>query len=239
MKPAYRLAATRSPATSRRRASWAAPVLPSAVAAALSAAIALASPGPAIAAATANSATAPQAPDLASLSGGTVQVAEAPSPGLPGKAFTAWTLVQSPVPRLCAMVQDYASYPSYMPNTKSALPVGEGDGYVLVDMTLDLPLGQQKKYRLRLEQQQQPDDTQCKLAWRLVPTGLAPADTIADTTGYWLFTPIPGASGKTLIEYHVYADPGPVPYGFGWIVEMMSKRSLPRTLEALRAQAAK
>jgi hypothetical protein len=36
----------------------------------------------------------------------------------------------------------------------------------------------------------------------------------------------------------VYADPGPVPFGFGWIVDMMSKRSLPRTLEALRARAA-
>jgi len=182
---------------------------------------------------------APQLPDLAALSGGTVHVAEAPSPGLPGKAFTAWTLVQASVPRLCAMVQDYPSYASYMPNTKSALPVGEGDGYVLVDMTLDLPLGQQKKYRLRLEQQAQPDTAQCKLAWRLVPTGLAPADTIADTTGYWLFTPVPGENGKTLIEYHVYADPGPVPFGFGWIVDMMSKRSLPRTLEALRTQAAK
>jgi hypothetical protein len=210
-----------------RRASWPAAAL----------ALAIAVTGGATAAA--NNAAAPPVPDMASLSGGTVQVAEAPNPGLPGKAFTAWALVQASVPRLCAMVQDYASYSSYMPNTKSALPVGEGDGYVLVDMTLDLPLGQQKKYRLRLELQQQPDATQCKLAWRLVPTGLAPADTIADTTGYWLFTPIAGENGKTLIEYHVYADPGPVPYGFGWIVEMMSKRSLPRTLEALRLQAAK
>lgn len=193
----------------------------------------------ATAGATADTAAAPQPPDLASLSGGTVQVAEAPSQGLPGKAFTAWALVPVSVPRLCAMVQDYASYSSYMPNTKSALPVGEGDGYVLVDMTLDLPLGQQRKYRLRLEQHPQSDSTQCKLAWRLVPSGLAPSDTIADTTGYWLFTPIPGESGKTLIEYHVYADPGPVPYGFGWIVDMMSKRSLPRTLEALRTQAAR
>lgn len=194
---------------------------------------ALAAPG------TASAAAAPLAPDVSALASGTIQVAEAPSAGLPGKAFTAWTLVQASVPRLCALVQDYASYSSYMPNTKSAQPVGEGDGYVLVDMTLDLPLGQQKKYRLRLEQQQQPDTTQCKLAWRLVPTGLAPADTIADTTGYWLFTPIQGEGGKTLIEYHVYADPSPVPYGFGWIVEMMSKRSLPRTLEAVRAQAAR
>ncbi|MTW13041.1 hypothetical protein GM658_20760 [Pseudoduganella eburnea] len=179
-----------------------------------------------------------QTPDSATLASGAVQVLETPSPGLPGKAFTAWTLVDASVPRLCAMVQDYPSYSSYMPNTKSALPVGAGDGFVLVDMTLDLPLGQEKRYRLRLEPQQ-PDPSQCRLSWRLVPTGLAAGDTIADTTGYWQFTPAPGDNGKTLVEYHVYADPGPVPYGFGWIVEMMSKRSLPRTLEALRTQAAK
>lgn len=179
---------------------------------------------------------ASQPPDLAALEGGAVQVVEAPNGGLPGKAFTAWTLVAASVPRLCAMVQDYPSYASYMPNTKSALQVGAGEGYVLVDMTLDLPLGQEKKYRLRLEPQQ-PAPSQCRLDWRLVPAGLPAGETIADTTGYWRFTPAPGDSGKTLVEYHVYADPGPVPYGFGWIVDMMSKRSLPRTLEALRAQA--
>jgi hypothetical protein len=186
----------------------------------------------------ANAAAGPQAPDAAALSGGAVHVVEAPGGGLPGKAFTAWTLVAAPVPRLCAMVQDYPSYASYMPNTKSALPVGAGDGYVLVDMTLALPLGREKKYRLRLEPQQ-ADPAQCRLSWRLVPTGLAASETIADTTGYWQFSPAPGDSAKTLVEYHVYADPGPVPYGFGWIVDMMSKRSLPRTLEALRAQAGK
>jgi len=186
--------------------------------------------------AAAGSAAAP-APDIAALGGERVQVVEESSGGLPGKTFTAWTLIGAPVPRLCSMVQDYPAYASYMPNTRSALPVGGGDGYVLVDMTLDLPLGQVKKYRLRLEPQQ--DDSQCKLAWRLVPAALPQSETIADTTGYWLFKPAPGDSGKTLVEYRVYADPGPVPFGFGWIVDMMSKRSLPRTLEALRNQAAR
>lgn len=181
---------------------------------------------------------ASQAPDPATLASGAVQVVEASDGVQPGKAFTAWTLIAASVPRLCAMVQDYPSYASYMPNTKSALPVGAGDGYVLVDMTLELPLGQEKKYRLRLEPQQ-PDPSLCRLSWRLVPTGLAASETIADTTGYWQFSPAPDDNGKTLVEYHVYADPGPVPYGFGWIVEMMSKRSLPRTLQALRTQAAK
>lgn len=177
-------------------------------------------------------------PDWAALAGGAVQVSEVPSPGLPGRAFTAWTLVPASVPRLCALVQDYPSYASYMPNTKSAQAIGAGEGYVLVDMTLELPLGQEKKYRLRLEPR--ADAAHCRLAWRLVPSGLPVAATIADTTGYWLFRPLPGGDGSsTLVEYHVYADPGPVPFGFGWIVDMMSRRSLPRTLEALRTQAAK
>lgn len=181
---------------------------------------------------------AAQGPDAALLAGGAVQVTEVAASGLPGKAFTAWTLVPAPVARLCAMVQDYPSYAAYMPNTKSAQAVGAGEGYVLVDLTLDLPLGQEKKYRLRLEAQ--ADATQCRLGWKLVPSGLPQADTIADTTGYWLFKPMSGSdSGQTLVEYHVYADPGPVPFGFGWIVDMMSKRSLPRTLQALRTRAAK
>ena len=192
--------------------------------------------GAAAAAASAAAAAPALAPDAAALADGAVHVVEAANAGLPGKAFTAWTLVPASVARLCAMVQDYPSYAAYMPNTKSAQQVGAGEGYVLVDMTLDLPLGQEKKYRLRLDAQS--DAAQCRLAWRLVPSGLAAPDTIADTTGHWLFTPQPGGDGgKTLVEYHVYADPGPVPFGFRWIVDMMSKRSLPRTLQALRKQA--
>jgi len=177
-------------------------------------------------------------PDISSLSEDHVRVVEEPGSGHPGKTFTAFTLIAAPVPKLCSMVQDYASYSAYMPNTKSAVPIEAGDGYALVDMTLDLPLGQEKRYRLRLEPETPPG--QCKLAWRLIPRAdLRVSETIADTTGYWLFKPLPGSADKTVVEYHVYADPGPVPFGFGWIVDMMSKRSLPRTLEALRAQAAK
>jgi hypothetical protein len=178
-----------------------------------------------------------QAPAPGLLSDGRVHVVEEANAGQAGKTFTAFTLMAASVPQLCGTVQDYAAYASYMPNTRSALPVASGDGYVLVDMTLDLPLGQVKKYRLRLEPSS--DAGQCKLAWRLVPRAeLDKSETIADTSGYWLFKPAAGGE-QTLVEYHVYADPGPVPFGFGWIVDMMSKRSLPRTLEALRGQVAK
>lgn len=47
------------------------------------------------------------------------------------------------------------------------------------------------------------------------------------------------ARGKTVVQYYVYTDPGSVPLGAGWIVDSMSKDSLPKTLEALRARAAR
>jgi hypothetical protein len=104
-------------------------------------------------------------------------------------------------------------------------------------MTLDLPLGQVKRYRLRLTPHSAAD--YCRLTWQLVPRAdLAGADTIADTSGYWLFTPLPGDPARSRVLYHVYADPGPVPFGFGWIVDALSRRSLPRTVEAVRARAA-
>jgi hypothetical protein len=169
------------------------------------------------------------------------QVAAAPidvveeAGGAPGRTFTATTLIAASPERLCRIVQDYASYGSFMPNTRSAVPVGVGPGYVLVDMTLDLPLGQVKQYRLRLEPASSADG--CRLAWQLVPRrDLRPGQTIADTTGYWEFTALPDGSGSQ-VRYRVYADPGPVPFGFGWIVEMMSKRSLPRAVEAVRERA--
>ncbi|AVR95775.1 SRPBCC family protein [Pseudoduganella armeniaca] len=163
-----------------------------------------------------------------------VDVVEEPG-GTPGRTFIATTVIAASPERLCRVVQDYASYGSFMPNTRSAVPVGTGPGYVLVDMTLDLPLGQVKQYRLRLEPASSADG--CRLAWQLVPRAdLRPGQTIADTTGYWDFTALPDGSGSQ-VRYRVYADPGPVPFGFGWIVEMMSKRSLPRAVEAVRERA--
>ncbi len=165
-----------------------------------------------------------------------VDVVEEGAPGLPGRAFLASTVIAAPVETLCRIVQDYPSYGTFMPNTRSAVPVGFGAGYVLVDITLDLPLGQSRQYRLRLAPRQDPDS--CRLAWQLVPRpDLRPSQTIADTAGWWEFTPAPGQPGATLARYRVYADPGPVPFGFGWIVDMMSRRSLPQVLDAVRIRA--
>ncbi|WP_295994015.1 SRPBCC family protein [Rugamonas sp.] len=167
-----------------------------------------------------------------------VDVAEVQRASPAGKTYDAVTIIAAPVAELCAIVQDYGAYPAFMPNTAGTTIVSSEDGHAVIDMTLSLPLGKSKRYRLQLDAKRGGDN--CQLSWKLVARAdLAPADTIADTSGYWMFTPLPANHGKSVVEYYVYADPGPVPFGLGWIVDIMSKKSLPDTLEALRGRARK
>ncbi len=165
-----------------------------------------------------------------------VSVADVSKPGVPGKAYLAQTIIAAPVPRLCGIIEDYAAYPGFMPNTEQARVVQAGEGFALVDMTLKLPMGKIKKYRLRMEPKNTP--ALCRLAWKLVPQPeLKQEDTIADTSGYWDLQPLAADKNKSVVKYYVYSDPGPVPMGLGWIVDSLGKDSLPKTLEALRARA--
>ena len=67
--------------------------------------------------------------------------------------------------------------------------------------------------------------------------GLRPEESIVDTSGYR--EPAPSSvARKTAVRYIVYTDAGPIPFGLGWIVDSLSKDSIPQTMEALRKRAA-
>lgn len=174
--------------------------------------------------------------DTTKLSEGRVEILDLSKPGAAGKTYLAATIIAAPMPTLCALIQRYADYPGFMPNTDKAQIVASEAGATLVDMTLKLPLGKIKKYRLRMEPKASAKT--CRLAWKLVPRPeLSQEETIADTAGYWLLEPLEADAGRTVVRYHVYSDPGPVPMGLGWIVDALGKDSLPKTLEGLRAKA--
>ncbi|MES2261625.1 MAG: hypothetical protein V4724_24175 [Pseudomonadota bacterium] len=175
--------------------------------------------------------------DTASLSESKVALRDVSQAGAAGKSFVAATIIDAPLLKLCAIIQDFQDYPSFMPSVSKTAVARGADASSLVDMTLSLPLGKIKKYRLKMT----PDSgaQQCRLAWKMQPwPGVKQEETINDTTGYWQLTPAPADSRKTVVQYFVYTDPGPVPLGMGWIVDSLSKDSLPKTLEALRTKAA-
>lgn len=165
-----------------------------------------------------------------------VSINDVSKSGAPGKAYLAATIINAPLARLCTIISDYPAYPGFMPNTDQAKVVQASETFSLVDMTLKLPMGKIKKYRLRMEPK--VTASECHLAWKHVPQPeLKQEDTIADTSGYWDLQPVATDKNKTTVKYYVYSDPGPVPMGLGWIVDSLGKDSLPKTLEALRAKA--
>jgi hypothetical protein len=178
----------------------------------------------------------PQAIDASKLSEAAVTMHDVSQANRPGKAFIAGTIIDAPTQKLCSIILDFPGYPGFMPNTAQARVSRATSEFSLVDMTLKLPLGKIKKYRLKMEPK--TSEQLCRLSWKLVPwEGLAPEETIVDTTGYWELTPLASDRSKTAVKYFVYTDPGAIPTGLGWIVDSLSKDSIPKTLEALRKKA--
>ena len=174
--------------------------------------------------------------DLRHLSDSAVALADVSQPGSAGKSFIAATIINAPVQELCTLIQNYEAYPGFMPNTQSTKVSQHGPSFSVIDVVLKLPLGKIKKYRLRMEPKASAES--CTVAWKLVPwQGLKQEETITDTTGSWQLTR-GAAAGKTIVKYTVYTDPGPIPFGAGWIVDSFSKDSIPQTREALRKRAA-
>ena len=174
---------------------------------------------------------------LATLAATDVALADISKPGVPGKTFAASTTMAASVATVCATIQDFAGYPQFMPNVDKITVAPGGAGTSLVDITLKLPMGKTKRYRLKMTPR--VTDASCQLAWKLVPMeGLKPDETIADTSGAWQLAPDPKDPSRTAVKYQVYTDPGPVPMGFGWIVDSMSRDSIPTMFDALRARVA-
>ena len=142
--------------------------------------------------------------DNRALSDSKVTLVDVSQAGSPGKSFVAGTIIRAPLPKVCAVLQDYAAYPSFMPNTESVKVSQSGPGHALIDVTLKLAMGKIKKYRLRMEPKLGADS--CLLSWKQVPwPGLKQEETIADTTGHWQLSPGP-TPGTTPLPVHCHTS---------------------------------
>lgn len=147
--------------------------------------------------------------------------------------YEAIGLIEGTVEDVSSILTDYSKYPEFMPNIKEAsVRYSTEDGFV-VDYKLGLPMGFNKKYRLRYRVKNEANKVQ--LFWKNLPLrGVKPKETIIDTWGQWMLETYPGNDRQVLAYYRVYTDPGKIPLGFGWIVEFMSKDSIPNVIKQTR-----
>lgn len=146
-----------------------------------------------------------------------------------GKTMEAVGLIKAGVDQVYQVLTAYEDYGKFMPNVSDVAVVERNADSVVLNYTLTLPLGKIKKYRLRLESNKR--EKGATLQWRKVEwPGLRDSETIRDTSGYWLLQDHPQREGHVVVLYHVYTDPGRVPLGLGWIVDILSKKSVPEVV---------
>ena len=150
---------------------------------------------------------------------GEIIVRDVSPPEKAGRTLEAVGLIYAPRNVVVQVLTDYENYPEFLSNVNRVDIVEQKDNESILNYKLTLPLGKIKKYRLKIALTK-PSDQTSLLAWQLQEwPGLKPEETIKDTTGYWLIKQ--EAKGKLLVLYHVFTDPGPVPFGLGWIVDFV------------------
>ena len=151
-----------------------------------------------------------------------------------GRTFEAIGLVNAPKKTIIQVLTDYQKYPEFMPNVSRIDIVEQRESEAVLNYTLSLPLGKTKKYRLKVTMTEHDNQT-AMIQWKMQKwPGLKATETIKNTTGYWRIEE--KSKNSSLILYHVYTDPGPIPFGLGWIVDVLSKNSVPEALLQTKAK---
>ncbi len=162
---------------------------------------------------------------------GKIVLRDLPDPGRKGRTFEAVGILHGSLDEALAVLTDFGSYPEYMPNV-GALKIREVTGASsVVEITLYLPLGARRQYRLRYTSAR--EDAGFVLSWEKLPwPELKPSLAITDTSGYWSVRKF--EEGGLLAVYHVYTDPGHVPLGLTNVFQGLAKSKIPDAIVKLR-----
>ena len=150
-----------------------------------------------------------------------------------GRTFKAIGLINAEVDHIYKILQDYESYPEFMPNLDNIEILKQDSKSAILNYTLDLPLNKVKRYRLATDFKH--ENGRALITWKLIPwPGLKESEKIKDSTGYWDLSNYLDKKGYVLAVYHLYTDPGPIPTGLGWIVDILTKSSVPDIIHNTR-----
>ena len=91
---------------------------------------------------------------------------------------------------------------------------------------ITLPMNIKYRYKIKINK-----SSPIWLAWETVPWK---GNSINETWGQWYLKPYGKSNEQTLVQYQVYTDPGYIPFGFEWIIDIMTRSSLPETVKNLK-----
>ncbi len=152
-----------------------------------------------------------------------------------GKTVEAIGLIKADIDDVYQVLLNFEDYDEFMPNLAEVEIFKKDSNNAILNYTNELPLNKVKKYRLDMSFQKNKDEAMLK--WVMIEwPGLRKSETINNTTGYWLLKNYPDKQNHIIALYHVYSDPGPVPFGLGWIVDILTYNSVPEIVINTRAR---
>jgi len=151
------------------------------------------------------------------------------------KDVHAISRVRAPADIIISIITDYALLPEFMPNLERTEVLESRSDGALVNYYLGLPFGHKKLYRLKLSYESKPNDY--RMSWVSVPWPEVPAeDAVVSTVGNWHLS-YGQVDNETTVHYSTKTDPGDVPFGLGWLVDILTKQTVVEMLENTKQRA--
>ncbi|MEE8335535.1 MAG: SRPBCC family protein [Candidatus Neomarinimicrobiota bacterium] len=149
--------------------------------------------------------------------------------GARGRTLEAVALFPASLDAVYEVIIDFKDYPDFMPNIANVEILNSNHSSAILNYTISLPLKKIKKYRLELSYW--INNNTALITWAMVPwPELSETETISNTEGYWLVKNYPEKEGHVIVLYHAYTDPGEIPLGLGWIIDILTNHSIPTIL---------
>ena len=148
--------------------------------------------------------------------------------GTSGNAQTleAIGIIEASVSQVYNTVTEFGSYIKFMPNVEAVDILEANQESSIITNTIGLPLGRKKSYKLNFDHSIK--DQKADVSWKMIDWPEIPKEeSINDTKGHWKISAYNNDPSRSLVVYHVYTDPGEIPFGFGWIVEYFTENSVP------------
>ena len=139
-----------------------------------------------------------------------------------GEHYQVYGIVNANIKDVFEAIENFDNYSKFMPRFDYVEHINPLEYIFNITLPMNIPY----KYRIKIKKR-----TPTWLAWETVPWK---GNSIEETWGQWYLKPYGKSNNQTLIQYQVYTDPGYIPFGFEWVIDIMTKKSLPKTVKNLK-----
>ena len=146
-----------------------------------------------------------------------------------GEHYQVYGIINSNTTEVFNAIKNFDEYEKFMPRLESADLIMDSDTLLSYIFNISLPMNIKYKYKIKIHMSENPESNW--LAWETIDWQ---ENSIEETWGQWYLTSYGTNNDKVLVQYQVYTDPGYIPFGFKWLVDILTKNSLPETVGNLK-----